>query len=175
MEELEKKLVSYIREINTARAILSQLKGTEIDSMDLQLALCEELGIESMQPVELLDRNLSSEQMIELLSEHCFAKPEIIDRIELDESILPDGIPKLLTEQTIKVKGEVWVIHKCDADPFPSTPHAHNFESGISLHLGTGEFFQRRRSKGFLNCKRLIFVREKIKGHELPILDERCK
>lgn len=160
--------------MNIAKDTLSQLKSVEISSMDLQLALCENLGIESMEPVDLLDKKLSSDQMIELLLEYNFTKPEIIAQIELKDSILPEGTPKLLTEKTVKVKGEIWVIHKNDADPFPSTPHAHNYESGISLHLGTGEFFDKRKSKGFLDCNKLIRVRDRIKGHELPTLDERC-
>lgn len=174
MDKFEKKLISYMREMNIAKSTLSQLKGIELDSMEVQLALCDKLNIQSMQPDDLLDQNLSSEKMIELLRDYNFTKPDIIDQIELDESILPEGTPKLLTEQTVKVKGEVWVIHKNDADPFPSTPHAHNYESGISLHLGTGEFFKKRTSKGFLQCKKLKLVRGKIKGHELPSLDARC-
>lgn len=174
MNDLEKKLISYIKEMNIAKATLSQLKGVEIESMDLQLALCVKLDVKSMHPLDLLEKELSSDQMIELLLEHSFTQAVIIAQIELEDSILPEGIPKLLTEQTIKVKGEVWVIHKRDVDPFPSTPHAHNYDSGISLHLGTGEFFQKRNSKGFLDCNKLIRVREKIKGHELPALDERC-
>lgn len=174
MDDLERKLISYIKEMNIAKGTLSQLKSVEIESMDLQLALCAKLGIESMEPVDLLDKELSSDQIIDLLRDYSFTKPEIIAQIELEDSILPKGTPKLLTEQTIKVKGEIWVIHKSDVDPFPSTPHAHNYASGISLHLGTGEFFKNRTSKGFLDCKKLIRVRDSIKGHELPALDKRC-
>ena len=174
MDELENKLISYIREMNIAKATLSQLKGIDLDSMEIQLALCEKLNIQSMEPVELLDKDLSSEKMIELLKDFSFTKPDILGKIELEDSILPEGTPKLLTEQTVKVKGEVWIIHKYDADPFPSTPHAHNYDSGISLHLGTGEFFKKRQSKGFLACKKLRLVREKIKNHKLPSLDSRC-
>lgn len=174
MDDIEKKLILYIRKVNIAKAILAQLKGIDIDSMDIQLALCDKLNIKSMQPLDLLDKKLSSKKMIELLIDHKFTKPEIIAEIELDKSILPSGTPKLLTEQTLKVTGEVWIIHKYDEDPFPSTPHAHNYESGISLHLGTGEFFKKRASKGFLECKTLKRLRKKIKGHQLPALDPRC-
>lgn len=174
MDDIEENLISYIREMNTAKAILSQLKGIELDSMEVQIALCEKLNIESLQPVDLLDKKLSSDQMVDMLKDYNFSKPEKIDEVVLDESILPEGTPKLLTEQTVKVKGEVWVIHKNDADPFPSTPHAHNYDSGISLHLGTGEFFKKRTSKGFLACKKLNALRDKIKNHTLPDLDKRC-
>lgn len=174
MDDIEKNLISYIREMNTAKTILSQLKGIDLDSMEVQLALCEKLNIESLQPVDLLDKKLSSDQMVDILKDYNFSKPEKIGEVVLDESILPEGTPKLLTEQTVKVKGEVWVIHKNDADPFPSTPHAHNYDSGISLHLGTGEFFKKRISKGFLACKKLNSLRDKIKNHTLPDLGKRC-
>jgi len=129
MDEREKKLISYIREMNIAKPTLSQLKGIDLDSMEIQLALCEKLNVQSMEPIELLDKDLSSEKIISLLKDYSFSKPDLLEEIILEESILPEGTPKLLTEQTIKVKGEVWIIHKNDADPFPSTPHAHNYDN----------------------------------------------
>jgi hypothetical protein len=174
MDDIEQNLISYIREMNTAKAILSQLKGVELDSMEIQLALCEKLKIQSFPPIELLDKKLSSDQMVDILKDYNFLKPEKIDEIVLNESILPEGTPKLLTELTVKIKGEVWQIHKSDVDPFPSTPHAHNYDSGISLHLGTGQIFKKRVSKGFLDCKKLKVLRDKIKDHKLPKLDSRC-
>jgi hypothetical protein len=174
MNNVEEKLIAYIKELNITISALSQLKGVKLESMDIQLALCEKLGIHSMQPVDLLDKSLSSDQMIELLKNYVFNKPDILGEIEFDESILPNETPKLLTEQTLKVKGEIWVIHKNDADPFPSTPHAHNYESGTSLHLGTGELFNKRESRGFVNCKNLKLVRDKVKNFVLPTIDARC-
>ena len=174
MDDIEMRLISYIKEMNTAKAILSQLKSVELDSIDIQLALCDKLHIKDIQSVELLDKDLSCDQMVDILKEYNFLKPEKIAELVLEESILPEGTPKLLTEQTVKVKGEVWVIHKNDADPFPSTPHAHNYDSGISIHLGTGEFFKKRTSKGFLDCKKLKTLRDKINGHALPDIDSRC-
>jgi len=67
----------------------------------------------------------------------------------LTESLLPEEFPRLLTEQTIRVKGEVWRIHKADPDLFPSNPHAHNCESGVVLHLGTGEMFDKSSKKEY--------------------------
>lgn len=175
MANIEDQLISYIKEATIARATLSQLKGVELESIEIQIALCEKLNLNSTQYIELLNKSLTSEKMIDLLRDYTFLKPEVIGEIELEESILPEGTPKLLTEQTIKVKGEIWVIHKSDADPFPSTPHAHNYASGVSLHLGTGEFFKKRESRGYLDCKKLNIIRDKVKQHALPALGERCK
>ena len=176
MDEVEENLTNYIKEINIAKNAISQLKGIEIESMDLQLALCDVLNVERMQPTELLSKKLTNQQIIDALRNYNFLKnkPEVLCEIELEVSILPEGTPKLLTEQTLKVKGEVWIVHKNDQDPFPSSPHAHNYESGVSLHLGTGEFFRKRDSIGFVDCKKLKSIREKISNHVLPKIGQRC-
>lgn len=175
MDNIEAKLIFYIKEMNIAKATISQLKGLDLDSMEIQQALCEKLSIESTQAIELLDKELTCSQIIELLKDYNFSKAEVLGKIVLEESILPEGTPKLLTEQTVKVKGEVWTIHKSDIDPFPSNPHAHNYDSGISLHLGTGEFFRKRDYRGLLDCKKLMTLRGKIKELTLPKLDKRCR
>jgi hypothetical protein len=56
---------------------------------------------------------------------------KILGEIELfdDECIYPKGIPANLYEKQIKVKGQKWELHKYDDDPFPSDPHAHNYET----------------------------------------------
>lgn len=175
MSDIEKQLNFYISEMNSAKAILAQRKGIELDSMELQIALCEILNIDSHKPLELVERKLSCNSIIDMLKDCTFPDRRKIDELILDDSILPDGTPQILTEQTVKVKGEVWIIYKNDKDPFPSSPHAHNYQSGVSLHLGTGEFFKKRTSKGFLPCKTLKALREKLKKHTLPCLDNRCK
>lgn len=47
-----------------------------------------------------------------------------------------------ILECDYRVGGEVWRVHKNDADPYPSRPHAHciagaNRFKGCTLHLGT--------------------------------------
>ncbi len=36
------------------------------------------------------------------------------------------------------------MVHKNDADPLPSSPHAHNYEQCLKMHLGTGDLYQRK-------------------------------
>lgn len=111
--------------------------------MDIQNALCTALSIDMVEPYDLLDRELSAREIVDLLQDFDFRvfHPEILAEVVLDPGILPDGTTRLLTEKTVKVKGEIWRTHKTDADPWPSNPHAHNLETGIKLHLGTGEMF----------------------------------
>ncbi|PKA44032.1 hypothetical protein CWR43_06920 [Rhizobium sullae] len=51
-----------------------------------------------------------------------------------------DGL--LLIMKDYRIRGEVWQVHKGDADPLPSRPHAHCVDGrgpykGGKLHLGT--------------------------------------
>lgn len=75
--------------------------------------------------------------------------------------------------------GEVWRVHKGDADPFPSRPHAHCVGGakrfvGCKLHLGTAQLYSGRDALGlFLAPKqfeRLIeLIRPKFPGLILPL------
>lgn len=176
MDDMEKKLIAYIQASQQARRVLSELVGIEITGPNIQDALSEQLQIPENPPLGLLDKKLTSDEIIEILKEFDFKKyhPEILSEISLEESILPDGIRRLLTEKTIKLKGEVWRIHKNDVDPFPSNPHAHNYETGVVLHLGTGELFDtNRKSIGLIGCKKLVRLRDSLPNISLPKTD--CK
>lgn len=173
--ELEKKLISYIAASTHARPVLSQLHGMEIEPIDIQKSLCSVLGVDEINPTELLERQLTTDQIVELLHSFDFKKyhPEVIIEVELKEGIIPDGTARLLTEKTVKVKGEVWRVHKNDADTWPSNPHAHNFDAGLKLHLGTGELFDNnRKSVGHIGKKKLKAVRDKLGNIKLPALVE---
>jgi hypothetical protein len=170
----ERALVSYITAAAQARQVLAQLRATEIAAIDVQRALCEKLQIDEADPYDLLEKSLSAENIVQILRDFDFHPyhPEVLAEIELEEGILPEEIPRLLTEKTVKLKGEIWQIHKNDVDPFPSVPHAHNYDAGITLHLGTGEFFNSNRmSVGKIGKKNLVALRGKLKGLTLPPLD----
>lgn len=177
IEESERKLIAYIEASRHARAVLSQYRAIKITASDIQSALCESFGFDEEEAVALINENLTGQDIVARLRDFNFEKyhPEILGEVELDDSILPPGTFKLLTEQTVKVKGEIWQVHKNDADPFPSIPHAHNYASRVSLHLGTGELFKKRKMVDQLQCKKLLAIREKLDKFELPKLDDRCK
>ena len=90
---------------------------------------------------------------------------------------LPDG--SYYFEKDYRVKGEVWRVHKSDADPFPSMPHAHCIAGtqrfvGCTLHLGTRELFKKRDNLGKLleqkQFDRLIeLIQPKFPNIELPL------
>ena len=168
--DVEQRLCNYIRSSSEARAVLSRLHDMDIEGIDIQTALVEVLELKT--PVDLLERDLSAVEMVERLRGFNFDKyhPELLAEIHLDESVIPEGIPRLLTEVTIKNRGEIWRIHKNDPDPFPSNPHAENYASGLKLDLSTGMLFRKRVQLGSISKKHLRKIRHEAerKGVELP-------
>ena len=93
------------------------------------------------------------------------------------ELFTADGF--FVEEADVRVAGEVWRVHKYDADPFPSRPHAHCIGgakrfAGLKLHLGTRQLFDRAtpldRFLGTDQFDQLIQkIRPKFPDLELPI------
>jgi hypothetical protein len=91
--------------------------------------------------------------------------------------IIEDGIiPKIFAIQKlvkVKQKGEVWIIHRYDSDPFPSNPHAHNLQNNIKLDLSSGKCYKRRQYVFSISEKILLAIREKAllvyMGELLPL------
>jgi len=85
---------------------------------------------------------------------------ELLAEIEFEKSPIPDDTVRRLDEVTIKRDGCIWRIHKNDADPFPSNPHAHNVESGLKLDLASGGLYLGTRDTGKkVSKKDLDFIR----------------
>ena len=60
-----------------------------------------------------------------------------------------DARGRTLVEADVRVDGEWWRVHKSDADPYPSSPHAHCIAGakrlvGCTLHLGTARLYRGR-------------------------------
>ncbi|MGY5540763.1 hypothetical protein [Vibrio brasiliensis] len=97
----------------------------------------------------------------------------ILERIVLhdEDSVLPKGIESEITKKKYKVRGEVWDVHQDDVDPFPSSPHAHNYDENVVMHLGTGELYRSRKLVGRVNKKHFLRLRALIRNVELPALE----
>lgn len=86
---------------------------------------------------------------------------------------------QFLVQKDYRVRGEVWRVHKGDADPYPSRPHAHcidgrRFYAGTKLHLGTGELFRKSAPLGLYyppkDFSRLCdLIAPKFPGLKLPL------
>ena len=72
--------------------------------------------------------------------------PTFVDRVVLDSTAIPPKLmlPMPIRKKQYKIKGEIWGSHKNDADPFPSSPHAHNYDQNLVMHLGNGKLFRKR-------------------------------
>lgn len=95
-----------------------------------------------------------------------------LGEVEFETSPIPSGVVRAAYEATIKRDGCIWRIHKNDADPYPSNPHAINIESGLKLDLSTGDLYFRGKCQKKIPYKSLLFIRTQAetKGIELPVL-----
>lgn len=94
-----------------------------------------------------------------------------IAEVELDEPLIFKGMFEWKVD--VKMKGQRWRVYQNDADPFPSSPHAHNDEQHVKLHLGTGQLYRGRKLKDVLSRKIFLDLRERFtaKGIVLPPLE----
>jgi hypothetical protein len=152
MDILEVRIRNTIAATEEAATIISVQRSDAVTVREVETALCERLGLDQI--ADILDRDIDTAAVVAELKGFDFAclRPEKMDEIRFDESIIPEGVPILLTEAEVKIKGEVWVVHKNDADPFPSNPHAHNYENRLKMHLGTGDLY---KGKVRTPCKRM--------------------
>lgn len=87
-----------------------------------------------------------------------------------------------VSEHDYRVSGEVWRVHKGDADPYPSKSHAHCVGGsrrfvGLTLHLGTAELYDKRKPLGRKleenQFKRLIdLIQPKFPDIKLPLASQ---
>jgi hypothetical protein len=99
-------------------------------------------------------------------------KNDIIE-VEFSVSPIPEQTLRKMEEVSVRRDGCVWRVHKNDPDPFPSQPHAHNTESGLKMHLGTGRLYYRSTDTNkSIDRKMLLFIRTELtdKGISVPVL-----
>ena len=168
--DFDELLVAYIRESDKAMMELNKTSDNEISAYDIQKALADELSLDD--EFELLGKELTSEQIFNILSNYDFKKYKPIKLLEVhvEDTILPDVIELRLVEAQFKHLGEIWVVHKNDADPFPSNPHAHCYEKGLKLHLGNGKLYLGAKHVSKVSKKKFIALRSKMSNINLPEL-----
>ena len=92
--------------------------------------------------------------------------------IETEEDIIQEKF-RIQYKAKIKSKGLIWVIHKNDADHFPSNPHAHELCNNIKLDLSSGRCYRKKEYLFKLKRKDLMSIRNVAiiqHGIELPTL-----
>jgi hypothetical protein len=159
MDAVAAKINRFIATSNEAASALGQ-DGTEVRNA---LVEAMELGDQ----IQVMELGLTAAQMIDMLRNYSFEKPQVLGEIELEESIIPEDVPIQLREATAKHAGEIWRVHQNDADPFPSNPHAHCLEQDLKLHLGSGDLYRRKKVVGSITRKNLRALRSKL-GSKMP-------
>jgi hypothetical protein len=161
---LDKRLTNTNIALGESSNALSVARGETITRRDVENGLIAVLGLNEI--FDLLDRDINSAEILSLLRDCDFARlrPEKLCAIVLEESIVPAGVPIYLTEADVKLRGGKWTVHKYDADPFPSNPHAHNYAQALKLHLANGDLYQHesRVRCGRMERKHLIQLRSLV-------------
>ena len=160
----------FLLQSEIAAREISSMQSTAITAEQVREALVSACQVE--QQVDLLPLALSSTRIVELLAHYDFEGLIPLAEIAFEESILPEGVPVRFVEAQAKHNNEIWRVHKNDADPFPSNPHAHNIGTGYKLHLGNGGLYRKRERIGTVEWKHLLSIREKLSGIKLPPLEQ---
>lgn len=97
--------------------------------------------------------------------------PKEIGEVSLidEDCIYPEGIPRNLYEKQIKIQGQKWTIHANDLDPFPSNPHAHNYELGLKLDLSNGFLYKKCKYISSIGKKKLLQIRNECEKQKITL------
>jgi hypothetical protein len=169
-EDISILINAFVEHAEAVAHSLTHRFGSPIQCAHVENALVEVLQLSTS--TELLNFQWTQESILSVLANYNFQKffPILLTELQFENSIIPSRVIRRLAEQTVRRHGEIWRIHRNDADPFPSNPHGHNLESGHKLHLGTGELFFSRRSVGRISRADLLAIRQQLGNFDLPAL-----
>jgi len=158
MEVIEARLRDTKIALRESAAAIGLERNDTVSVREIESALVEVLELDEI--ADILNRDIDTQAIEALLGGYDFARlrPGKLCEIELEQSIIPEGVPILLAEAQVKLRGEIWVVHKNDADPFPSDPHAHNYEQRLKLHLGNGDLYVHREKVPCQRMRKSVFL-----------------
>lgn len=108
---------------------------------------------------DVWDVEIEFEEVLTLLSNFNFES--LKNKVETQEGLIPNDL-LFQFKVKIKSKGQIWIIHKYDADPFPSNPHAHDITNNIKLDLSNGNCYRIKEYIYTIKRKDLLLIRQKI-------------
>lgn len=137
--------------------LIKILMASYLDKFALKLSL------------EFYDHPITETEIDNVIDNYDFN--QIRNEITFDFNI-PNEIEELETKVKIKSKGKVFIIHKNDADHFPSNPHAHWIDSNLKIDLSNGKCYHVRKHISTLSKKEFVDLRDKAinLGIQLPEL-----
>lgn len=173
MSDPSKTINTFIQSCSLVR----DQQGSSVEADDVQAALSDVLGIDDEMKLVSHLEGMTPEQIAEILEEYDFdrVRPVILEEIYLEEVLQIEGVDHFFKEERIKEKGEIWQIHKNDADPFPHPIHAHSYARRVKMDLRNGDIYRKRKLEGQMPAKELIALREKVRTIDLPPLDSEIK
>ncbi|MCA9478486.1 MAG: hypothetical protein KC535_05045 [Nanoarchaeota archaeon] len=90
------------------------------------------------------------------------SSPESISIAVPSTSLIDKNGYQIVLKARVKVKGKIWTFHKYDKDPFPSSPHGHNFNDGTKLNPFDGKIYKNKEFFGTLDKHALLKVQQEL-------------
>ncbi|MDR6844099.1 hypothetical protein [Flavobacterium granuli] len=165
------KIENLDKILNDLSRYYSELKSETITREDIfdTLYLCLNIKFDWEHPLDFWDLDISYDEAKNTLINFDFKT--IFHKVESEKDIIPQDL-LMKTKAQIKSKGLIWLIHKYDADPFPSNPHAHELGSGLKLDLRNGKCYRKKKQVATIKKKDLIKIRiQASKDFDLPKLE----
>lgn len=145
-------------------------RGLDITLGDLLtvLALYETSLQDIRHPAYIYDFDTTPEYVENLLMTFDF---ELVRNVIEHETSISRA-SRFQTKIRVKSRGDIWILHQNDADPFPSKPHAHHFDENLKLDLSDGRLYRVRQFKEAIPKKELLEIRKLFeqRGVEMPTL-----
>ena len=109
---------------------------------------------------------LAEKEKLEWLGSLWNVELEYDDALNLLSNFNFDRVLKYLIDYKVRIKarGQIWVIHKYDPDPFPSNPHAHDIQNNIKLDLSNGNCYRVRQYIYTIKKKDLLIIRQQVQA-----------
>jgi hypothetical protein len=160
-------LLSYVKlKHNFLKYRFAHIRFNESDLIKILMASLMD-KFKCSNSIEFYDCPITKKEIDEILDNYDFN--QINNEIEFDFKI-PTVLEEIETKVKIKNKGKIFLIHKNDADPFPSNPHAHWIDTNFKIDLRNGDCYHKSKLVSTLSKKEFNLLIEKIKnlGVELP-------
>lgn len=164
MSQREENLKEYLNNQGAVHEILVAQGMEFLDADDIWTILQSELELEYS---EVLHAKLSGENILDIVVRHVnrngLLVGKIMQQLSEDSIIWYPIISDKLEKANVRNNGQLWVIHLNDADPFPSLPHAHDYQNNLKLNLYDGTLYSKKTAVGKMKKKELAELVAKIK------------
>lgn len=174
MTEKERLYFTYMENQEVARKQLS-LSNSNITG-NLIWAILQDHFDTGIFYTEIFFKELSSEAIVKIVTDYLADNGALLGEILFDKQVDVTLPSDELKKAKVKFSGDVWYVYKTDKDPFPSSPHAHNYSKNLKLHLGNGDLYLKKEIVGNMKKNELTafrkLVKAQIKNIELPKLND---